>query len=834
MLKKIKFVYGTKMLIMKTNAILLIFLTLFLTIASISDAQEINETGSKPFNNGKGVQTTYQFFDTVSLNSYTIRLTENYHFLEAKIGNNVSTFTGYQKATDEITGSENLAFIEDGNEQVRDSIFHVEQLNLFIRSLPQSFLNNEQIGLAKEKYSQPESSTYTSQEILNDLEKVFIQSVYINDFQQKEVKLALTEKKLEDIKKEQTIIFSEIKSLENKIMFLKEEKRFPEKLELYPDIEKAFSGIQEILREKSTLEEEIEKRKTNYLYTVSKELSALIESEKNHFKELLKLPENASGESLIEQLKKSIQRIDDREKVLKIVLDTKKRVQQTGDQLKSYNKQGFEQIYKESILVYLGKIDKNEITSLTEFAEYYEKLVQEGTILLASLENVDRLSKSLNDDYKTLNDKYLQLYPPIYKKEVKPLAEIISTSLKMNNLNEKERELKRINDTLIYFQSKLAEFLAADSFIDGHFNQFKEKLYLDDKVLYKMNIPGLESIVKSYKMANMSAAKSVIITEFRNKLTDLEGAYSGLNDQKNQIDSLLPKISKLYQDKFAPIYKSEITQLENQKTEYMKIAQADIRFQAGKVLLDQLQHYEKQYDELDQQSQQVVAGIQEVEVNYTTLFQRIIKDEVGEIKRDYKIYEELDFVDKKMLKGKYILEQAASMMGCIRELEKNDGRIKTELTNMMESFKTDYPLVYKMKIEPMRPMVSEYEVSGYHQRKLTLSRMLIQSLDENLQVLQNIRSQRENIRTSHEEFETYFQSKNQEKNLYKRTKSIYEDLMKEYDKEADPVVKTEKGNKILSILVKINEMRGRDNTKFNEDIKDAKDLLKYLEVLSRY
>ncbi len=35
-------------------------------------------------------------------------------------------------------------------------------------------------------------------------------------------------------------------------------------------------------------------------------------------------------------------------------------------------------------------------------------------------------------------------------------------------------------------------------------------------------------------------------------------------------------------------------------------------------------------------------------------------------------------------------------------------------------------------------------------------------------------------------------------------------------------------------MVKINDMRGKDNTRFNDDIKDAKDRLKYFEIISRY
>lgn len=819
---------------MKTNAARIILAILLALPWAGAIAQQTSKGTGEPLRNEHGVQLNYRVYDTLHENYIEVRLNNKYELSDVRIGNNGSPSQVYKKANPANQQNLNLEFYADDELQEADSAFHLLQLGNFLSNLPDYFKSDSILASAYKKYDQGlDTLRFSSSEILRDLEIIYKQGVFLNDLNQKEKELEVIQKDLELFKQKHPAYSSEFSPIEQRFSKVKEDKRIPQKLELYQEMHRSALAFKEQLQSRLTLEEEINLRKKNYLELVGKEFNSMLESEGIQLDELLQIKE-ASAEEIIPQLKKSIQKLDDREKILKEIIESKKLMQQNNDRLKAFNKSGFETIYAESVVPFLAKTEGLKALSIIELAETFKNLKPEGEKLLHSLELVEKLNSSLNDSYKLINDKYLQLYPPIYKKEVKPLAENIATCSKINQLVEKERELKRINDTLSYFQIKLTEFQSTDSFIDGHFTQFKEKLNLEDKVLYKMNIPGLESIVKSYKMANMSSAKSVLSSEFRAKLADLEGAYAGLNEQKSKIDSLMPEVGRKYQQKFTPIYKTEILQLESKKAEYLKIAQADLRYQAGKTLLEDLKHYEAHYGELEEQSQQVIASIQEVEVNYTTLFQRIVKDEIGEIRKDYKIYEDIDFVDKKLLKGKYMLEQLASMMSGIRELERNDGRIKTEMLTMIESFKKDYPLVYTAKIAPLLPILQEYDNSGYHQRKLTLSRTLIQSLDENLLVLNNIRAQSEDIRISYEEFDTYFQSKNQEKNLYKRTKSIYEDLKKEYDKEADPSIKTEKGTKILKILKKINEMRGKDNTQFNEDIKDAKDLLKYLEVLSRY
>jgi hypothetical protein len=824
---------------MKTNYNWPIFFLLFISITFGLNAQQTGTESSAKSYNSKGVLIETQLSDSENQETIHLLLKADYTFSQAKIGKNGSTFTGFKISEPNGPESGTLNYFLEDVLQPDDSAFFENQIKQFLNQYFYAFRSDSLlVGISKSfivKYiNKPDSTGIFTEEVKEDLVSLLRYMVFFSDYLDKENELKIAKQKLAEIRNSDVGQLSDYRKLEGQIKDIEKEKKLPARLELYASLNTGMTKLSKITAEKSSLEEEMGRRQKSYLEQVSKEFEFLTDSETKRMSELINQNGITSADSLISNLKKSLKLLDDNEILVNQLVDLKKSMIQTVESLKTYSKSEYQTIFTETVQPFIKKTEELQSKTLDQAKIELENLSQEGRNLLASLELIDQLGKSLTEDYKTLNDRYLQLYPPIYKKEVKPLAELIGSSSKVSGLTEKERNLKQLNDTLSYFKRKLDEFQSTDSLIDGRFVQFKEKLNLEDKVLYRMNIPGLEAIVKNYKMANLSAAKSVLSTELRVKISDLEGAYGGLSDQKARIDSFLPIVAQKYQQKYQAIYKTEITQLESRKDEYLKIPQADIRFNAGKTLLADIQHYEDHYYEIEDQVQILIAKIQEVEANYITLFQRIIKDEIGEIRKDYKIYEGIDFADKKLLKGKYMLEQLESMMNCIRELERNDGRLKTEMVSMMESYKNDYPLVYKVKIEPLQPVIGEYESSGYHQRKLTLSRTLIQNLDENLNVLERIKTQAAGIRKSYEEFDTYFQSKNQEKNLYRRTKSVYEDLYKEYEKEADPTLKTEKGDTILKVLVKINEMRGKDNKQFNEDIKDAKEYLKYIEILSRY
>lgn len=759
-----------------------------------------------------------------------IELTEDYQFLRAGEYLQTDIFTGFLQSD-----TSGLQYLENNLLLDKDSLFWQTQLTSEIgKSIELAGTSNLLQKHIRYYQDSLKIELLSSEAIHTLLIRLIPFQLHFRDFSLKEKELETLRFQFEEMKIAYPGFKKQFLELENAIQSIETDSVLPSRLEKYQlagnqleSIKNSIGQVSKKISEANGVYQETEK---TYKQIIPENADKELVNWKIRLDQLqTATPDSVSikADLLIKDCQILIRQLQDYESVK---TDTKKNT----DKLREYAKTETMAVYQQSIAPFIQRTETVVIQSPLKMKEEWQKLLAESTDLAGKMDYLDKTGKSVSEEIKNTSNKYLQLYPPIYKKELKPLLDKLIEVEKMTDLNGKYSKIHELQDTLTYYQGCSVSFQSLDSLIDGQMMLFKEKLNTEDRVIYKMNIPAIEAQIKNYRMADLSASKLIMADDLRKRYQTLLESYAGLLTQKAQIDSLLPIVSNRYLQSFPPIYKSEISLLEAKKEEYTKIPQLDLRFNAGKDLLSELSRYDTLHNFILTQNSLLINKISETEVNYTPLFPRIVKEELDEVKKDYKIYEHLDFTDKKLLKGQYMTDQLDTMMSCIRELERNDGRIKTEFPTLMLRFKTDYPLVYKLTIQPLEIIIDEYEKSGYHQRKLTLSRTLIQSLDENLKKLEKISNQQSGIKRSYEEFDTYFQSKNQEKNLYKRTKNIYEELFAEYEKEADIQLKTEKGDLILKILTKINDMRGKDNTKFNEEIKEAKDRLKYFEIISRF
>lgn len=820
---------------MKTNNLLpgIILLLTLLPFVSLSQ-----QNASNSLYNNQGVLIQQGKTINNSKSGEWIELSQDYKFILRGSFIKPDIFTGIQ-ANPNTNSDIFLLYVVDNNEMQPDSIFWATSISdvlgkLKLKASNDSFLVKRYDWLNGQHNSDEiiQLQVPVQQSLLRNL---FIEELFWGDFLTKEKSLKEIQAALSKPDQIQIPGFaSEIEAIQKQITAINADTIFPSRLERYQKLKESFEQYQirnnQCIERLQTIDQLVNENSAKLSKLLPGDFGKAAGQLQHRRDSLTQLdPELmlAASDAFFNELQASLRKLD-------ACGELKQSTEAMLSKLNTFNKTEQSNLFNLSVVPFIQKVENNSFQSADQYQMTCHALLDEGNQMIAQLEAIEIVGKSIVEESKSIGNRYLQSYPPIYKKEVKPLSDKINEALQLTIIDEKHATLQKLADSLKYYSNAFALYQSTDSLISGSFALFSEKINLEDKAIYKSNIPPLEAQIKNYKIADVSIGKTIKANDFASRYTNLIEAYDKLSSQKISIDSIMPLVSKSYQEAFMPIYKTEVSLLLTARDEYLKIPQLDIRYTRGETILADFKRYHELHAELINQNQLLLNRINEVEVNYMPVFPKIVKDELSEVKKDYKIYEHIEFTDKKILKGKYITEQLDTMLCCIKELEKNEIRLQSELPSMMLQFKKDFPLVYKMNIEPLEAIQKEYTSAGYHQRKLTLSRTLIQALDENSKKLESISNQQNNIKKSFEEFETFFQSKNQEKYLYKRTKSIFEELYSEYEKEADPKIKTEKGTQIQKILDKVNDMRGKDNTRFNDEIKDAKDRLKYFEVISRY
>ncbi len=734
---------------MKTNYLLpgIILLLTILPFVSLSQ-QSVNNSSY----NNQGVLIRQGSFTKNSKSGEWIEFSQDYKFMLRGNFTKPDIFTGIQ-ANPNTNSDTLLLFVTENNETQPDSLFWATSILDFLGKLKLKAANDSFLIKRYEWLNRKHNSDEINQLQIpaqqSLLRNLFIEELFFGDYLAKEK--SLKEIQTAHIKPDEIQIpgfASAIEAIQTQITAIHADTIFPSRLERYQKLTQAFEQYQ--LQKKQCTErlQTIDQLVKDNSAKLSKLLPGDFEKATGQLQHrrdsLVQLePEKmlAASDAFFNELQTSLSKLDACG-TLKISTDA------MLSKLNSFNKPEKSNLFNQSVVPFIQKTENIRFQSPEQYQKACHALLDEGNQMIAQLEAIESVEKSIVEESKSIGNRYLQLYPPIYKKEVKPLSDKINEALQLTVIADKYTALQKLADSLKYYTNAFALYQSTDSLIAGPFSLFSEKLNLEDKAIYKSNIPAIDAQIKNYKIADISIGKTMKANDFVVRYTNLIEAYEKLSSQKVSIDSIMPIVSKAYQETFMPIYKSEVILVETARDEYLKIPQLDIRFSRGETILADLKRYHGLHEELINQNQLLLNRINEVEVNYTPVFPKIVKDELSEVRKDYKIYEHIDFTDKKLLKGKYMVEQLDTMLSCVKELERNDGRIKTELPQMMLQFKRDFPLVYKLQIEPLEAIVKEYELTGYHQRKLTLSRNLIQSLDENSQKLASISKQQGAIKKS--------------------------------------------------------------------------------------
>ncbi len=439
-----------------------------------------------------------------------------------------------------------------------------------------------------------------------------------------------------------------------------------------------------------------------------------------------------------------------------------------------------------------------------------------------------------NGDLSRLGDKYLQFYPTIYKKELKPLIEKREDFKKSNDLIEKHRIGKLLSDTIPYYENSLLLFASIDSLIDFQFPELKNRLSKMDKTIYKGEIPAIENSIKSYKIGNTVALKKIAGIDCKEKIEHTEMLFNSFTTQSGSIEKSLSDVSAKYEKDFLPLYKGEIKGLEKKYSHYISISQLQARMETGEALIEEINRYDSLYHELSYQSKLLVEKVLQSELLYQTAFPRIFKEELSEQRKDIKTYESMSDIYSKALKGSFIIELAESMISAHPIIVKNEERIKLEFDQMFTAYKKEYPEVYKTKIEPILGTVKEYESAGFHQKKLVLGNEIVETIEENTSRLNELRRTSEIITERINEFHAFFQNKRQFKNIYKRGKKTAQELKKSFDKEINPDIKLEKGVALINIMDKFISLRTGYHDELETSMKKAKTTEDVVQLLQNY
>ncbi len=485
--------------------------------------------------------------------------------------------------------------------------------------------------------------------------------------------------------------------------------------------------------------------------------------------------------------------------------------------------QSFPAIYKNVVIVFDGEKTKYDaISELDARMDFGRSLIQSIDSTHNMVVALKKSNALIAETFQPLHDQYLQEYPPIYRKEIKPYKKVIAENENVQDLGRKYQMAMSMVDTISYYKSALQVFHHTDSVIAFHYPQVKKSYETDLKSVYKQSFILIEPAIRSYNIISKAEEKIKLSQEILFQIEKLETDKTELDHQLASLTNKIDTIDQFYLQPFPAIHKQLAKQLEKDLKFYKAENTVANRLRSGTNLLTRVNSKIESFDTLMNQHLQIERELKAVRSKYEIMFPRIFKIELSELEDEHKLYVDEVSVERKLMQGGIILNRLEQFETHYGELSSNETLLKNNFEPVTLSYKENFSSIYKGKIVPLIAIKKEYDNTGYHQRKLNLGQSLVTEIEVYQLKLDSFTIQMEAFRVKYDRFVMLYQSRKAEKYIYKRGKSAYEDLRALYTNEIDLNLKMKRGAELELLLDSLIALAGQDNTELNAKLKNAK------------
>ncbi|MEA3445225.1 MAG: hypothetical protein U9R19_10930, partial [Bacteroidota bacterium] len=205
--------------------------------------------------------------------------------------------------------------------------------------------------------------------------------------------------------------------------------------------------------------------------------------------------------------------------------------------------------------------------------------------------------------------------------------------------------------------------------------------------------------------------------------------------------------------------------------------------------------------------------------------------EIKEERSKIEDYNDEGFIEKKLQTGEFIIEKLKILQKIFPQLKEENTKINNEFPGLAEEYREYFSVLYKTYIEPLEDDEKNYQKTGYHAPKLTLSNRIVVEIDELRAKYDLFKIQNDKLLGKYDEFTYNYKDRKQVKRMYKKGRWAYVELKDAYDNETNFEKKEKKGKKIELMLQQFISLSSKDNTIINDEIKSTKTVNDVLKVI---
>ncbi len=470
-------------------------------------------------------------------------------------------------------------------------------------------------------------------------------------------------------------------------------------------------------------------------------------------------------------------------------------------------------------------------TQLTQKIQLGEKVLEHLKNSYIGFYTVDSMDMVINEDFKPLREGYLQSFPSIYAKEIKPVATEIAELNRTKGLDQKIKTGQQIIDTIGYYTDTYNRFIEIDNALKDRYSVLQTNFKENYRAIYKNEVAHMDNLIKKYQVNNRSESKLVAGNNIMNKIEELDDNYSKIEAQRKEINQRYPAISDKFLNDFPPIHKNTVRLYDDKKALYEKSLNCKSFLENGNSFIEEIEILESKYNEISMQFSEIEGNLSQVENMYQIDFSEVYNTEIKEEKTKIKEYNNEGFIEKKLKTGEFILTKLKTLQEAFPQLKEENTKMNNEYATLVQEFKINFPVLYKTYIIPLIADEKSYRQNGYHAPKMTLSNKIVQKIDEFRAKYDLFKAQNDLLLSNYDEFIYNYEGRNQYKKMYKKGKWAYNELKNKYDNEISFEKKEKIGKEIELMLLQFISLSTKDNTIINEEIKSAKTVNDVLKVI---
>ena len=433
--------------------------------------------------------------------------------------------------------------------------------------------------------------------------------------------------------------------------------------------------------------------------------------------------------------------------------------------------------------------------------------------------------------YLPLKEKYLQDFPAIFRKEIKPISNLISEYNRTGTLSEKRQNGQSIIDTMHYYNKTHDRLLSIDSALTTHYNTIKENYKQDFRPIYKNEVSPIDQNIKDYSDISLSKPKLDNGNRILEKIELLKKNYDLMEKQNKEIAQRFKTISDQYESDFPNIHKSALKIFEEKLSKIADATSSESYLEKCNDFQNDLSYLEDKYEEIKDQQAKIESQFTKIEGLYQIDFPELFDNEIKEEQAKLKDYLDDGEIERKLTTGGFILETLEKLQSVQPQLKEENTKIKAEFPTLVNNYKENFYVLYKAHVDPLKDSEKTYEKTGYHIPKLNLSNDIVSKIDLYAQKYDVLKAQKDMMKSKYDEFIYNYEGRDQVKKMYKKGKWAYDQMKDSYEAETDFDKKEEKGEQIILMLLQFLSLVDKENSIINDEIRKAKTVGDVLRII---